>query len=332
MPASPSFLSGRALALAFAWLIIMTLAPIAANAQDKPGAESEPMLVDISDIVVAGLPDQSLSIWLPRGYLTDSERRYPVLYMHDAQNLFDPAKSNFNKVWAADKAMIALVEQGTIEPHIIVGIWHPEADRYRQYAPQGPFERLPQAKQDSALPLMNNGPILSNSYLDYIVHRLKPRIDKNFRTLADRDNTAIAGSSMGGLISCYAFMRHPGVFGRAACISTHWPLIALPDGPPAPDADVLAMWPRYFAENLGSPDGRRLWLDHGTATLDAHYPRYQAAVDQQVIALGWQQGRDFESRVYEGAPHEENAWAERLPEILGWLLAGAGHDATKTQD
>jgi hypothetical protein len=84
---------------------------------------------------------------------------------------------------------------------------------------------------------------------------------------------------------------------------------------------LLALWDGWFAARLGKPDGRRVWLDHGTATLDAFYAPYQQVVDARFAAAGWQKGRDWESKVYEGAEHEENAWAARLPEIFGWLLA-----------
>lgn len=70
-----------------------------------------------------------------------------------------------------------------------------------------------------------------------------------------------------------------------------------------------------------SRTGAGLWLDHGTATLDAYYAPYQQVVDTRIAAQGWQRGKDWESRVYEGAEHEKNAWAARLPEIFGWLLA-----------
>ena len=81
------------------------------------------------------------------------------------------------------------------------------------------------------------------------------------------------------------------------------------------------MWDRWFATRLGQPGGRRLWLDHGTATLDAFYAPYQEAIDARITASGWKSGVDWQSKVYPGAAHEENAWAARLPEMLEWLLA-----------
>jgi hypothetical protein len=80
------------------------------------------------------------------------------------------------------------------------------------------------------------------------------------------------------------------------------------------------LWDQWFAKYLGKPDGRRLWMDHGTETLDAFYAPYQQVVDARLATNGWRRGTDWESRIYPGTAHEENAWAARLPEIFQWLL------------
>ncbi len=121
-------------------------------------------------------------------------------------------------------------------------------------------------------------------------------------------------------MSCYAFMARPEIYGRAACISSHWPVID-PEAVSGTDPELQQLLDVWFAAGLGQPQGRRLWMDHGTETLDAYYGPYQVTVDARVDMLGWQRGVDFESRVYEGAAHDEQAWAERLPEILTWLLS-----------
>lgn len=275
--------------------------------------------VEVESVKVAGLPDQRLSIWLPPGYDTGT-RRYPVLYMQDGHNLFDSAKSNFNKVWAADKAMLAAMATGTVEPHIIVGIWAPGSDRYRQYLPQSIYDAAsgtPRAAMDA----MIEGPIVSRAYLDWLAGPLKQSIDREYRTLPGRDTTSIMGSSMGGLMSCYAFLERPDIYGRAGCVSSHWPA-ADPRAMGEANPELIALWDRWFAERLGQPDGRRLWMDHGTATLDQFYAPYQQAIDARFADEGWAEGKDFRTKVYDGAEHEENAWAQRLPEIFGWLLSG----------
>lgn len=270
-------------------------------------------------IAAEGLPDQRLSIWLPPGY-DASDRRYPVLYMHDGHNLFDLKNSNFNKIWAADKAMLAAVASGKIEPHIIIGIWAPGPDRYRQYLPRSAYDAAPPAVRAQMDAMANGDAVVSDRYLAWIAGPLKSWVDAGFRTRPGRDDTAIVGSSMGGLMSCYAFLERPEVFGRAGCVSSHWPAVD-PRVVAGEDSGVRQMWDAWFAARLGKPDGRRVWMDHGTATLDQFYAPYQQVVDARFAAAGWQKGRDWESKVYEGAEHEENAWAARLPEIFGWLLA-----------
>lgn len=273
--------------------------------------------VEIERMAAAGLPDQRLTIWLPPGY-DSSSRRYPVLYMHDGHNLFDPAKSNFNKVWAADKAMLVAMASGKVAPHIIVGVWAPGKDRYRQYLPRSAYD-LASPELRGGMDALAGGPVLSQAYLDWLAGPLKHWVDRTYRTLPDRRHTAIAGSSMGGLMSCWAFVERPRVYGRAACVSTHWPLVMPQDGEKA-DPARLALDQAWFVKRLGKPDGRRLWMDHGTATLDAYYLPYQSALNQAVAAAGWKQGRDWQAKVYPGEEHEENAWARRLPEIFSWLL------------
>ncbi len=294
-------------------LLALLLTALGGPALARPGGR----LVEVERIAVPGLPDQRLTIWLPPGYDT-VRRRYPVLYMHDGHNLFELKNSNFNKIWAADQAMLAAMATGQVEPHIIVGIWAPGNDRYRQYLPRTAWlAASPQLR--GRMDALAGGPVISNRYLAWLAGPLKQQIDRSYRTRTGARDTAIAGSSMGGPMSCYAFVMRPRIYGRAACISTHWPLV-MPQPGEAADPERLALHQRWFVDRLGRPDGRRLWLDIGTGTLDAFYPPYQAAVEAGIAAKGWKRGRDWQGKTYEGAEHEENAWARRLPEILTWLL------------
>lgn len=295
--------------------LALAAGPLAAQAAAGEGGR----LIEYERVPAAGLPDQRLSIWLPPGYDAGAGR-YPVLYMHDGHNLFDLKHSNFNKIWAADKAMLAATASGAVEPHIIIGIWAPGPDRYRQYLPRSAYDAAPAPLRAQMDAMANGGAVVSDRYLAWIAGPLKAWVDASFRTRPGRDDTAIIGSSMGGLMSCYAFLEKPDVFGRAGCVSSHWPAVD-PRVVAGEDSGVKQLWDGWLAARLGAPDGRRVWLDHGTATLDAFYAPYQQVVDARFVAAGWQKGRDFESRVYDGAEHEENAWAARLPEIFGWLLA-----------
>lgn len=297
------------------WLALAALLIMAAPASAAP---DRGRFVELERVAAAGLPDQRITIWLPPGY-DASKRRYPVLYMHDGHNLFDLKRSNFNKIWAADQAMLAVTASGKVEPHIIVGIWAPGSDRYRQYLPKDIYMAA-SPRLRALMDQMASGPIVSDLYLAWLTGPLKQRIDSSYRTKPGPRHTAIAGSSMGGLMSCYAFVNRPDIYGRAACVSTHWPAGDPTKLAAAGDPELIALWDQWFAAKLGPVKGRRLWLDHGTATLDAYYAPYQQAVDARLTALPWKRGRDWQSKVYPGAEHEENVWAARLPEIFGWLL------------
>lgn len=294
-------------------LLLMVVGLSAARAEDQ--GRFDEMQVSAS----GAMPQTGVTIWLPPGY-DAGKQRYPVVYMHDAQNLFFPERSNFNKVWAADKSALRLIAAKKVSPFIIVGINQPGESRYAQYFPQG--------LRDGASPELRakidantKQPLYGDAYLRWITGTLKPMIDLAYRTKKDRDHTAIAGSSMGGLISCYAFTRYPKAFGRAACVSTHWPL-ANPEETAPYKAEIVNLWSDEFKRGLGKPGKRRLWMDHGDKTLDAFYPPYQAEMTRAIAALGWAEGKDFTVRAYPGAEHEENAWAARMDDIFGWTLQG----------
>ncbi|RYY88014.1 MAG: alpha/beta hydrolase, partial [Chitinophagaceae bacterium] len=139
-------------------------------------------------------------IYLPKNYAM-TNRHYPVLYMHDGQNLFDEKTAGFGE-WGVDEAMDSLERKyGGI---IVVGIDHGGDKRINEYCPYD-MERFGKGE--------------GRAYTDFLVQTLKPYIDKNFRTRRDRANTWVAGSSMGGLISMYAHLRYPGIFGGSGVFS-----------------------------------------------------------------------------------------------------------------
>lgn len=282
-------------------------------------AQDEDSFVDLGAVPSKNIAPTKVTVWLPPGY-NASKQRYGVVYMHDGQNLFDPKRSGYNKVWAADKSALRLIASGKTKPFIIVGIDHPGDLRYRQYFPTPMLDLVPgDVREDIAK--FTNGPMTSDAYLQFLVSELKPLIDSRFRTKPGPKHTATAGSSMGGLISLYAVTAYPKIFGAAGAVSTHLPL-AGPEWSDEKRAAIIAGWDRYVREKLGKPRGRHIWFDHGTETLDAHYAPYQQALDRSLVANGWRRGHDFSSRVYEGTPHEENAWAARMDDIFGWMLGG----------
>ncbi len=280
-------------------------------------AQDQGSLVDLGAVMSNNITATKVTIWLPPGYQAN-QRRYGVVYMHDGQNLFLPERSNFNKVWAADKSAVRLIATNKTAPFIIVGIDQPGDDRWRQYFPHVLREMVsPDVREQ--LDKTARGPVISDQYLRFIVEELKPLIDRTYRTKRNRKHTAIIGSSMGGLISLYAISKYPNVFGCAGAVSTHLPL-GNPEWSDAQRTSIFGAWKQYAAQQLGKPKARQIWFDHGTETLDAFYQPYQEVLDAALVENGWRNGRDFSSTVYVGAPHEENAWAARMDDIFGWLL------------
>ena len=132
-------------------------------------------------------------------------------------------------------------------------------------------------------------------------------IDRTYRTKPRRDDTFLMGSRMGGLISLYAISELPGIFGGAACLSTHWP------------AGGGAMVD-YLQRTVPKADDHRLYFDHGTATLDSLYAPYQVRVDAILRNAKYRDEENFVTRVLEGADHSERAWRVRVDGPIEFLL------------
>lgn len=249
-----------------------------------------------------------VTIWLPPGYETDADARYPVIYLQDGQNLFDPEATAFGE-WGVDEAMAQLIAENKIRPAIIVGVWN-TALRFEEYMPQKAVRGEAVATGVDAYESFPANTIISDNYLRFLVDELKPYIDKTYRTRTGAGDTFIMGSSMGGLISAYAASEYPQVFGAAACLSTHWP---------AGDGAVID----YLDAHLPPPDGHRFYFDYGTETLDAAYEPYQMRMDAVMEARGYRRGVDWETRKFDGAPHNEIAWRARVHIPLQFLLGEA---------
>jgi alpha-beta hydrolase superfamily lysophospholipase len=244
--------------------------------------------------------------------------------MHDGQNLFDPATSYTKVDWGVDEAITKLSGEGAIRRTIVVGIWN-TPKRLREYVPAKAFDRLPARYLDRVRGLYQGAP-LSDAYLRFIVRELKPYVESRYNVARGPAHTAIAGSSMGGLISLYALAEYPHVFGAAGCLSTHWPLLLPPEGQALSDADVNTVataFEGYLRSALPRPGRHRIYFDHGSETLDRHYARYQQRIDRLFAARGWRADTDVISRNFPGAAHNEAAWRERVDVPLRFLLAGS---------
>lgn len=261
-----------------------------------------------------------VDVWLPPGY--QNTQKYPVLYMHDGQMLFDSTNNWNKKEWQVDERIAKLGEEGRIEAPIVVAVWNTAAERHSDYFPQKPFDSLPKVGRDSILAARRVGGnevfrtkhIISDQYLRFLVQELKPFIDSAYATKPDRQHTFLAGSSMGGLISLYALCEYPEVFGGAACLSTHWPGIFTMKGNPFPDAMV-----KYLQRKLPSPASHKLYFDYGTVGLDSLYPPLQQRVDVVLKKKGYT-AQNWQSHAFPGKDHSEKAWSDRLEVPLSFLL------------
>jgi predicted alpha/beta superfamily hydrolase len=223
-------------------------------------------------------------VWLPPSYEKDTRQRYPVLYMHDGQNIIDPSTSFLGADWRVDEVADSLIRAQKIEEIIVVGIYN-SPDRNPEYS-------------DTEL---------GRAYADFVVHQLKPMIDSTYRTKPEAKNTAVMGSSMGGLISFLFVWWHPEVFSKVGCLSSAF----LVD-----DNKIL----REVRAYTGPQKPIRVYLDDGSEGLEA---RLKPGYDEMVALLlekGYVKGADLEYFYDLGAEHNERAWARRLWRALGFVF------------
>lgn len=235
-------------------------------------------------------------VWLPPSYHMDSERRYPVVYFHDGQNVFDAATS-YSGEWGADETLTALAAQGT--EAIAVGIPNGGDRRFHEYSPV----------ENTDYPQGGGGG--ADAYVAFLTGTVKPAVDAAFRTRPGPDDTVVIGSSMGGVISLHAWLTCPGVFGHAGIMSP-------------------AFWTnRGFslrqAQQAPLPAGR-VWVDIGGQESPEFPDRMRAYWDDAHTLVDTLTARGLGERLRfqadPAAPHHESAWAARLPAALRFLLTG----------
>lgn len=243
---------------------------------------------------------RNLLVWLPPSY-RDNDRRFPVIYMHDGDNLFDENATPYGE-WQVDETLTQLAEDGM--EAIVVGIPNMAEMRFSEYCP---FDEVK--------------PALGDAYLRFIVDTIKPMIDADFRTQREAASAAIFGSSMGGLISLYGFLKYPNVFGLCGAFSpVFW-------------FNGDALYQTVLAEAIGNG---RVYLDvgtkegevygalvsHGPISDDAAHDAYRDGVRHLrdgLLHKGY--ARNLLYVEDEDALHNESAWAKRLPGAFRFLLA-----------
>jgi len=229
--------------------------------------------------------DHAMVVMLPPGYDDHPEKRYPVLYMHDGQQVF--------VVWRLDELGKTLVEAGQASPIIIVAIYNGDTQesRFEDYTPT---HLARAAKSGNA-----------DRYGRLIREEIKPAIDKEFRTLPNPANTAIGGASLGGLVSIYLALKNPETFGKVAVMS---PSVWWDDQVIVREVKKLSLKPSL-----------RIWLDVGTEEGSQRIPETKALRDA-LIKKGWQIDSDLKYFEAKGAEHNDKAFARRSPEMLKFLF------------
>ncbi len=226
--------------------------------------------------------ERDVIVWFPPSYF-HSHKNFPVLYMHDGQNLFNPHTSFIGYDWKMDETSTILMEDKIIEEFIIVAIYNTK-DRLEEY---NYFTRK------------------GRNYAFFIIRELKRYIDENFRTLTDAKNTALMGSSMGGLISFQMYWNFPEVFGKAACLSnSFW----------VDDGAVFDM----VKENPEANKNGKLYIDCGSEEkeLVGDFKKMCALLKE----YGYEENKNLKCEIIEGAKHSEVDWAARAHLPLEFLF------------
>lgn len=272
-----------------ALILALTLAVVvSACGRDQPGPSTAGPTVQVlaPPLAMPGLNrTRTLRIYLPPSYAT-SDRRYPVIYMHDGQNLFDDATA-FAGEWGVDETMDTLARTHQFEA-IVVGVDNGGEKRMNELSPWT-NERFGAAEGEQ--------------YLAFLVDVVKPYVDQHYRTEPGRDATAIVGSSMGGLESHYAIHARPDVYGKAGLVSpSYWY---------APEVDD-------YTRAHPAPPGTRLYLYAGGkegAEMTDGARQMQTLLAAQMAAPG-----DLTLSIAADADHNEAAWRAEFPKIVIWLF------------
>lgn len=234
-----------------------------------------------------GIRGREVIVWLPTSYFANPQQRFPVLYMHDGQNLVDPDTAFMNSHWRMDETIESMSRDDLIQAPIVVGIYNTQ-DRLEEY----------------------NDTTLGKHYLNFIVNQVKPYIDKHFRTLPNKENTAVMGSSMGGLISFLATWYHPTVFGKAACLSPmFW----------GKNQVNVNIWKKVKNERRRKISSK-LYIDNGTVGLERYLMPGCNHMIKALEARGLQHGTHLIWHVEQGAEHNEHAWANRVWRPLKFMF------------
>jgi predicted alpha/beta superfamily hydrolase len=259
---------------------------LAGNIQSHPNFPSK-ILGNRRDVLV----------YLPPGYGRFSRRRYPVLYLHDGQNVFDAATSFAGVEWGVDETAQRLIGEGLIEPLIIVAVFNMGEDRIHEYAhTRGVYDHTSERKKRS------RG--LARQYGDFLINELKPYIDRKYRTKRRAEFTALGGSSLGGLVTLAIGILYPQAFTRLIVMS------------PSLWWDDFSIY--RLVDSINHKPPLKIWLDTGT-----NEPGWEQVRElrDRLAKKGWKVFDDLRYLEVKGADHSEGAWAARVDPALRFLFS-----------
>jgi len=231
-----------------------------------------------------------------------------LLIAHDGQNVFDPRTSTKRFTWRMAQNAIQVFEKAWLTPPVIIGVFHSSTKsdpygRFKDLTPQQPF-------QNGVKPLIKSEltpeDLHGDKYLKLIADEIVPKICSQIDFQPTFENTAMIGSSMGGLATLNAVGSKKDFFSTALAFSPHWVL----GGKPLVDAVI---------SQLPSPGQHKIWMSRGDKKLDASYKQDQEYADSLMQQLGWR--NDYKSLLYKGAGHNECAWAKQVSDAFKFWLS-----------
>ncbi|MCU6712895.1 alpha/beta hydrolase-fold protein [Paenibacillus sp. J5C_2022] len=247
---------------------------------------------------------RDIFIYLPPGYRQERAKRFPVLYMHDGQNIFHPAFNGYS--WQVHDTVDRLIALGRIEEIIVVGL----ANRGMERADEFTHELEGVRYEDDKVSIRPKGHL----YEAFVIEEVKPFIDEMFRTLPDRENTALMGSSRGGQVTYHIGFRRPDIFGKLAIVSPYFYCVDPVAGAEAPQLHTFRQ-----KQPLS-----RIWIDlggrEGTLVMEKHV----RGVAEQLLSLGYSAGEELAYYCDPDAEHVEKDWAARLASPLTHLFGSRG--------
>lgn len=242
--------------------------------------------------------ERDILVYLPRGYRRNRRQRYPVLYLHDGQNVFDAATSFTHVEWGVDETAQRLIRKDLMEPTIVVAVANTGENRIHEYTPtRGIIDEHAKRKKRS------KG--FGKKFGRFMVEELKPFIDKLYRTRPEAEFSGLGGASLGGLSTLVLGLWHPDVFTRLAVLS------------PSIWWDDCVIYDMVDAIQPGTKPPLKIWLDTGT-----NEPGWEraAVLRDKLIEKGWRLYDDLHYAEFEGADHSEGAWGARVEQVLRFLF------------